>query len=112
MAREIEPHDVGGGDGGAIAQVDFACREGTERSSQHASVGEMGGRCIELVLRLDVVDRAEEKKNSRKQPESRVALAAALVRQCRCRSISNEALAGQSPRQCHPSSEAGSRPPA
>ena len=87
MAREIEPHDGGGGDGGAIAQVDSACREGTERSSQHASVGEMGGRCIELVLRLDVVDRAEEKKNSRKQPESRVALAAALGRQCRCRLI-------------------------
>ncbi len=76
MTREIEPHDVGGGNGGVIAQVDLARREGTERSSQHTSVGEMGGRCIDLVLRLDVVDGAEEKKSGRKKPESRVALAA------------------------------------
>ena len=50
MAWKIEPHDVGDGNGGVIAQVDLARGEGTERSSQHTSVGKMRGRCIELVL--------------------------------------------------------------
>ncbi len=76
MAWKIEPHDVGDGNGGVIAQVDLARGEGTERSSQHTSVGKMRGRCIELVLRLGDVDGAEENKGDRNKPESRVALAA------------------------------------